>query len=450
MRISIVVCTLAGLAWLSVESAEPVTAAEFPLKDGDVWVMAGDSITAQHLHSNYFEAFCYARYPKLKFAFRNSGVGGHTIPSTLARFEYDIAAWKPTVVSVELGMNDSGSTPTEKFIANMGGMVERIRGIKARPVILAASPVNDGTTTARLAGRNVRLDEYAKALKAFAAKEEVPYADQFHALIDIWGKNKPREVLANTLPALRQAATDDRLAGVEHLRAFLADQEKAPGRLVSMQGDPVHPGPSGQLLMAAALLKALGADGFVSSATLDASGKVVEAKGCQIENASAPDGERGLQFERLDERLWFPIPEEARSATTIDPTPFEMSQYTLKVTGLKSGTYAVRINDIAVATVSDTALARGINLTEFGPQQGAEGTSPIIAQSKAILDAVAAKEAIVSQWRGLSQRAHAAGASPDLKEQLTALTKKVEEADAKIRVAAEPKKLKFEIAAASQ
>src|SRR5438067_13617712 len=136
-------------ALLALPLALPLHAAEpaaFPLKDGDVWVMAGDSITAQHLHSNYFEAFCYARYPKLKFAFRNSGVGGHTIPSTLARFEYDIAAWKPTVVSVELGMNDAGNTPTERFVANMGTMVERIRGIHARPVILAASPVNDGTT----------------------------------------------------------------------------------------------------------------------------------------------------------------------------------------------------------------------------------------------------------------------------------------------------------------
>src|SRR4051812_35922834 len=58
---------------------------DFPLKDGDIWVMPGDSITAHHLHSNYFEAFCYARYNKIKFGFRNSGVGGHTIPSTLAR-----------------------------------------------------------------------------------------------------------------------------------------------------------------------------------------------------------------------------------------------------------------------------------------------------------------------------------------------------------------------------
>src|SRR5436309_9174429 len=129
-------------------AAEP--GAEFPLKNGDIWVMAGDSITAQHLHSNYFEAFCYARYPKMKFAFRNSGVGGHTIPTTLNRFEYDIAAWKPTVVSVELGMNDAGNTPTDRFIANMGTMVSRIRGINARPVILSASPVNNGSTMADL------------------------------------------------------------------------------------------------------------------------------------------------------------------------------------------------------------------------------------------------------------------------------------------------------------
>ena len=129
---SIVVLAL-GLFAIAAFAAEP-SAGGFPLKNGDIWVMAGDSITAQHLHSNYFEAFCYARYPKMKFAFRNSGVGGHTIPTTLARFDYDIAAWKPTVVSVELGMNDAGGTATGQFITNMGTMVERIRGIHARPV----------------------------------------------------------------------------------------------------------------------------------------------------------------------------------------------------------------------------------------------------------------------------------------------------------------------------
>ena len=229
------------LALILFVAAVPASRGDFPLKDGDIWVMAGDSITAQHLHSNYFEAFCYARYNKIKFGFRNSGVGGHTIPSTLARFDYDIAAWKPTVVSVELGMNDQGGTATEKFVANMGTMVERIRGIKARPVILSASPMNNGNTLANLGG-NTRLHEYAVALKEFSAKEKIPYGDQFHALIDIWGKNKAGENRLNAIVSIRTLAKDDKLAGVEHLRAFLAAQEKDVDQLVSLQGDAVHPG----------------------------------------------------------------------------------------------------------------------------------------------------------------------------------------------------------------
>jgi lysophospholipase L1-like esterase len=164
----------------------------FPLKDGDTWVMVGDSITAQHLHSNYFEAFCYARFPKWTFRFRNSGVGGDTIPRALARFDWDVAAWKPTVVSVELGMNDSGAGPDSApgYIANMEKLTERIRAAGARPVVLTSSAVNDGTTSDKLGGRNLTLDRYATALKDFAAKQNAPFANQFHGLLDTWGKNK--------------------------------------------------------------------------------------------------------------------------------------------------------------------------------------------------------------------------------------------------------------------
>ena len=108
----------------------------------------------------------------------------------------------------------------------------------------------------------------------------------------------------------------------------------------------------------------------------------------------------------------------------------------------KDGQYALKINGTPAATLSSKELSSGVNLTALSPP--AQGTaSPIIAQSRAILAAVAAKEGLVSQWRGLSQRATAAGASSELKEQLAALTKKVEEADAKIREAAKPQKLHF-------
>ena len=62
------------------------------------------------------------------------------------------------------------------------------------------------------------------------------------------------------------------------MRTFVQMHEKSSKKLITMQGDPVHPGAPGQLTMAAALLKDLGADGFVSSATVDAAGKKVEAK----------------------------------------------------------------------------------------------------------------------------------------------------------------------------
>jgi lysophospholipase L1-like esterase len=434
---------------IALTIASPLAAAEpgtvFPLKDGDMWVMAGDSITAQHLHSNYFEAFCYARYPNLKFAFRNSGVGGHTIPTTLARFDYDIAAWKPTVVSVELGMNDKGSTTTDRFLTNMKTMVDRIRSIKARPVILAASPVNNGETLAKLAAGNQRLHEYAVALKDFCKQENTPYADQFHALLDVWGLNKPRETLANSVVTLKQLSQDDALAGVEHLRMFLAAHDKDPDKPVSMQGDPVHPGSPGQLMMAAALLGELGAESFVSSLTIDAAGKLIEAKGCQVDGITSGGG--ALVFDRLDERLPFPIPEEARAVLPLFPTILDLSQYTLKVTGLKASQYTLKINGVQAATLPAKQLESGVNLTALMPNPQFSGVNPIASQGHAILAAVAAKETLVSQWRSLSQKAHAAGAAPELREQLATLTTKVEEADAGIRTAARPQKLHFEIVA---
>ncbi len=436
---------VAGLFAVLLSSLVPLTAAEptaFPLKDGDVWVMAGDSITAQHLHSNYFEAFCYARYPQMKFAFRNSGVGGHTIPTTLARFDYDIEAWKPTVVSVELGMNDQGGTPTDKFIANMKTMVERIRAVKARPVILSASPINDGGTLAN-PGRNGRLNEYATALKGFAAGEHLPYADQFHALVDVWGQNKPRENLANALGQLTTLAKDDSLAGVEHLRAFLTAQAKDPRKFLSMQGDPVHPGPNGQLMMAAALLQGLGADGFVSSVTIDV-GQVVEAKGCRVDGLSTSNN--GVAFDRLDERLPFPLPDGTVDMLAMFPAIEELSQYQLTVKGLIKGPYTISINGVTIGLLNHDQLAKGVNLTALIHQSPTrQEANPLLTQSRAILNAVAQKEGLVGQWRGLSKAAIAEGAPAELKSRLAELTKQVEEADEKIRAAARPQKLRFAI-----
>lgn len=436
------VCLLAGIT--AVRADEP---AGFPLRDGDLWVMAGDSITAQHLHSNYFEAFCFARYPQWTFAFRNSGVGGHTIPSTLARFDYDVAAWKPTVISVELGMNDAGRITREDFLKNMRTWLERVRSVHARPVLFSPSAVNDGSLLASLApgNRNIRLDQYSTDLQALAKQEQLPYADQFHDLIDIWGRNLAHEQLAELLALAPPVAANPSTPGVEHLRAFLAAQNKQPQKAVSLQGNPVHPGPCGQLMMAASLLKGLGADGFVSSVSINADGQNPVVKGCQVTAVSANNGT--LSFERLDERLPFPVPADAADVMPITPDVLKLSQYTLQVNGLKAGQYEVRLNQVPVARVSAEQLGQGINLTSYAPGTLPDVKNPVIVQSAAILKAVSDKEALVSQWRGISKAASAMDADPKLKDQLPSLNEKIQQADAAIRKAAQPQKLTVEIVA---
>lgn len=413
------------------------TPCAFPLKDGDTWVMAGDSITAQHLHSNYIEAFCYTRFPQWTFHFRNSGVGGDNVARALARFDWDIAPWKPTVVSVELGMNGEQGGAAG-FITNMTILTERIRAIGARPVYLTSSPVNNGLgPTAGPHG----LATFASNLNAFAAEQKAPFADQYNALVGLWASNKPIENLHRMADDMRKVAGGSNdIPGRELLLQWAdiwakSDMQK---RGASLGGDPVHPGPVGQLTMCAVLLQALKAPGLVSSATLDGSGKVVEQVQCKITNVSAEKNGK-LTFDRLDDCLPMPIPEDARAALIVYPALADLSRWLLTVQGLKAGSYRVEIDGAPVATVSAEELGKGWNMGTL-----AEG--PVAGQGREILRLVGEKENLVSRWRGRSKEL-ATAKNPDqaLRADLDELAKQILAADAKIREAAQPKSRHFTV-----
>ena len=116
---------------------------------------------------------------------------------------------------------------------------------------------------------------------------------------------------------------------------------------------------------------------------------------------------------------------------------------------MPDGTYTLKIDGVACATFTAKDLAAGVNLTALPPGDSKEG-NPIVAQGRAILAAVSAKEGLVGQWRGMSQRAHAKDADPKLEENLYGQLPRIEAADAKIREAATPKKRRFEVVAAAK
>ncbi len=430
---------LPGLATLAAAvlcalPSPPIYAAEpkLQIKDHDVWVMAGDSITAQRQHSNYIEAFFRTRCPDLHLHFRNSGIGGNRTGSVLARFDYDVAAWKPTIVSVELGMNDVGG-PEEAYVKGMKELIAKIRAIPAQPVLISSSPVDDGSMMGDWRSpRCEKLHPFTEALKKLAAEEKVVFVDQYHPLIDLWGQNRRKGGEAAAKKGQWPPAATPAPAANPSAAATPAKPAAPPipPSLIPLGGDPVHPGPVGQYNMAAVILAGLQAEGEVSSATLKAGGEVVEARRCQITNAAAKDGK--LTFTRLDAAGPWPILPAARKALELLPETLKLSQYLLRVTGLPEGAYRVSINGKPAATLSAQELAAGWNMTT-----AFEG---VLGERSVAINGLIAKlqSGLNTEWRLQSKAKDA--------EKLAAAQKAIEECERELQAAVQPVPLHFEIA----
>lgn len=423
---SIFAAVAAMLASAASQAAEPA----LTIKDNDVWVMAGDSITAQRQHSNYIEAWYRTHYPKLNLHFRNSGIGGNTTGSVLARFDYDVAAWKPTIVSIELGMNDVGGQQ-ENYIKGMKQLIEKIRAIPAQPVLISSSPVDDGSVMGDWKStRCEKIHPFTDALKKLAEEEKVVFVDQYHPLVDVWGQNRKKGAEAEAakgIPAPKPAPAPP--APADGKPAPKPAPPRIPPSLIPLGGDPVHPGPVGQYNMAATILAGLKVDGEVSSATLSADGKVTDSKRCKISDASAAGGK--LTFTRLDEASPWPISPKAKTAVQVLPAMLKLSEYTLKVSGLAEGNYRVNINGKPAATVTAKELAAGWNMTSAF--DGALGE-----RSEKILGLIGKLQSpLNNEWRAASKAKDEA--------KLAAAQKAIEETEKELQAAVQPEPLKFEI-----
>src|SRR5213593_169719 len=99
------------LGCLACTAITQARAEAFYLKDGDRVVFYGDSITDQRLYTTFAETYVVTRFPKLDVSFVHSGWGGDRVtgggggPIDL-RLRRDVFAYKPTVMTIMLGMND--------------------------------------------------------------------------------------------------------------------------------------------------------------------------------------------------------------------------------------------------------------------------------------------------------------------------------------------------------
>ncbi|HEY3441309.1 MAG TPA: family 16 glycoside hydrolase [Paludibaculum sp.] len=316
----------------------------FFLKAGDRVVFYGDSITDQRLYTTFVETYVRTRYPKLDVSFVHSGWGGDRVTgggggAIDLRLKRDVQAYKPTVVTIMLGMNDGRYRSSDKVVfdwytTGYEAMVKQMKtlmpGVKL--VGIRPSPYDEVTRPAAVnGGYNTVLVQFGDFIQELAKREGMTVADL----------NAPV---------------------VEMLRKANAANPEVAQRIIP---DKVHPGASGHLIMAGALLKSWGAGNIVSIVELDAkSRKPLTLANTAIANlAGAGDG---LVWSQVDNSLPMPVDlSDAPMALAVKAGGFTetFNQETLKISGLKPGHYALRIDGLQVKVFTAAELAAGLDLT---------------------------------------------------------------------------------------
>ncbi|MGA3165340.1 MAG: SGNH/GDSL hydrolase family protein [Terriglobia bacterium] len=329
-----------------VFAAAGMAQGRFQLKEGDRVVFYGDSITDQRLYTVLAETYVVTRFPKLRVGFVHSGWGGDRVtgggggPIDL-RLKRDVIAYKPTVMTIMLGMNDGGyrawddalfKTYSEGYGHIIDSVKKALPGI--RVTVIQPSPYDDVTRPPDFAGGyNAVLIRYGQFVKELGERDGLTVADMNTPVVAMLEK-------AN--------ATDPELA-----KKIIPDR--------------VHPEESGHLIMAEALLKAWNAPSLVAVVEIDAgTRRVVRAEKTQV---TALHFNREISWTETDDALPAPLPHPLDEvgkdfALAVQSSDFveALDQEPLKVTGLTAERYALKIDGEKVGDFTKEKLAEGVNL----------------------------------------------------------------------------------------
>lgn len=347
-----------ALASASAQASAPAAINDFAIHDGDRVVLYGDSITDQRLYSTFIEEYVLTRFPTWKVQWTQSGVGGDKVsggaegPIDL-RIQRDILPYKPTVVTIMLGMNDgyyrTPNTAVQKtyedgYRSMVDTILSNLPGVKL--MLIGPSPYDDVTQP------TMHYNEVMQAYSRFDHGE----AERTH-----------------------QGFVDLNAPVVDVLEKVNASHPDLASRLIP---DRVHPGEGVHWVMAATILKAWHAPSLVSSTTIDAH----EAKASNVQNANVTDLKRekkadAIQWNEMESALPLPLPLSATDPVTdlaLEAGGIEtaLDQEMLTVTGLAPGSYELTIDGQPVGNLTADALSHGVNLARM--------PTPMLRQSQTL------------------------------------------------------------------
>jgi lysophospholipase L1-like esterase len=324
-----------------------IAASAQPFRDGDRVCFLGDSITKQGGYHEQILLFYATRLPDVHVQMWNCGIAGDTAAGGVKRYDWDVAPYKPTVVSIMMGMNDVGrgyyasdkpdatvlakrQQAIERNIANMRKLVDRVTGDGARAILITPS-LYDQTGQQE----STCLFGVNDALKACA--EGVCQTAKQHAdNVEVIEFNPP-------------------------MAAINAKWQAKDPAFTLIGKDRVHPGAVGHLVMAYLFLKAQGVPGTVADMELNAKEETVaKQENCRVTDLAVSTNRVG--FACLERALPFPVDQREEAALKLVPFMADLNREIVRISGLREGTYELRIDGTTVLTTTAEALANGVNL----------------------------------------------------------------------------------------
>jgi lysophospholipase L1-like esterase len=338
-RLRIGILALLAVLAVRTECQQPA------LHDGDRVVFYGDSITAQRLYTRFVEDIFLTRYPRMHIQFWNAGVPGDTVYGGYTgdmplRLKRDVCSHQPTVMTIMLGMNDGyymdfNPKYLDVFTSGYGKLLAGIQSETPAPRITLISPtpydeVTHGTEFARY---NDTVSRYSAAVKELAAASHLGFSDF----------NQVETSLLNAA-----ARKNSSLAGL-------------------LAPDRIHPAEASHWVMAATLARAWGVSPIVSSAQLDAAtAKAVGAENTQISDLKVSGGK--VDWTQADNTLPLPLSlDDGMVQLVLSVSDLEaMDRQLLRVNGLKSARYTLKIDGKRIASFTREQLSSGVNLALYG------------------------------------------------------------------------------------
>ncbi len=358
-----------------------IARADFVLRDGDTVAFLGDSITAARGYTKIVEHYTLMRFPDRAVRFINAGEGGDTASGCLARLEHDVFERGATVVTVAFGINDIGwgtkadDAHRQKFLDGIREIITRCDQRGVRAIICSPAITAEPSAKAETGYLQAMADDGLALAKSLGART-----------IDIQREMRAvQRRVEETNAAEEDAANQTRL----HLP------------------DGVHLNELGQLAMAFAMLRGLGAPSEVSTVAIDAgTAQVTAVEGATVTDLVAVGG--GIAFRRLD--AGWPLTLAPLSALQFRWVPVHehLNGYRLAVAGLAAGDYELVAGGRSLGTVDAAQLAAGLNLTTMTADPWHPG-GPWNVQSDTVKDLVEARDFLAAAGR---QRERYAGSHP--------------------------------------